>query len=143
MYEFKKHAFTSVGRQGELVEDKPEADKPALCMLAGSMPAQDKLAEDMPAQGELVEDKPEADKPALCMLAESMPAQDKLAEDMPAQGELVVDKLGEQCKRKLQQMEADSPAVIVIAYMCIIARLGEGCGSEWTRSGECIGLWKA
>ncbi len=53
-----------------------------------------------------------------------MPAQDKLAEDMPAQGELVVDKLGEQCKRKLQQMEADSPAVIVIAYMCIIAKLG-------------------
>jgi hypothetical protein len=46
-------------------------------------------------------------------------------EGVPAQGELVVDKLGEQCKRKLQQMEADSPAVIVIAYMCIIARLGK------------------
>jgi hypothetical protein len=45
-------------------------------------------------------------------------------EGVPAQGELVVDKLGEQCKRKLQQMETDSPAVIVIAYMCIIARLG-------------------
>ena len=92
-------------------------------MLAESMPAQDKLAEDMPAQGELVEDKPEADKPHLCMLAGSMPAQDKLAEDMPAQGELVVDKLGEQCKRKLQQMEADSPAVDVIAYVYIIAKL--------------------
>jgi hypothetical protein len=62
----------------------------------------------MPAQGELVEDKPEADK--------------------PAQGELVVDKLGEQHKRKLHQMEADSPAVIVIAYMCIIGKLGNGEG---------------
>ena len=30
---------------------------PALCILAGSMAAQDKLAEDMPAQGELVVDK--------------------------------------------------------------------------------------
>jgi hypothetical protein len=28
-----------------------------------------------------------------------------------------------QCKRKLQQMEADSPAVNVIAYMYIIAKL--------------------
>ncbi len=47
---------------------------------------------------------------------------------MPAQGELVVDKLEEQHKRKLHQMEADSPAVIVIAYMCIIAKLGNGEG---------------
>jgi hypothetical protein len=49
------------------------------------------------------------DKPVL-----SMPA-----EDMPAKGELVEDKLG-----KLHQMEADSPAVNVIAYMCIITKLG-------------------
>ena len=49
-------------------------------------------------------------------------------EGVPAQGELVVDKLGEQCKRKLQQMEADCPAVIVIAYMCIIAKPGNGEG---------------
>jgi hypothetical protein len=104
--------------QGELVEDKPEADKPALSMLAESMPAQDELAEDMPAQGELVKDKPAADKPAL-----SMPAQDKPAEDMPAQGQLVVDKLEEQHKRKQHQMEADSPAVNAIAYMCKIAKL--------------------
>ncbi len=34
----------------------------------------------------------------------------------------------EQCKRKLQQMEADSPAVIVIAYMWIIAKPGNGEG---------------
>ncbi len=34
----------------------------------------------------------------------------------------------EQCKRKLHQMEADSPAVIVIAYMCIIAKPGNGEG---------------
>ncbi len=34
----------------------------------------------------------------------------------------------EQCKRKLHQMEADSPAVNVIAYMCIIAKLGNGEG---------------
>ena len=88
---------------GEMVEDKPEADKPALGMQAGSMPAQDKLAED---------------KPVLCMLAGSMPAQDKL----------VVDKLGEQHKRKLHQMEANSLAVIVIAYMCIIGKLGNGEG---------------
>ncbi len=82
-------------------------------MLAESMPAQDKLAEDMPA---------------LCILAGSMPAQDKLAEDMPVQGELVVDKLGEQHKRELHQMEADNPAVIVIAYMCIVARPRNGEG---------------
>ncbi len=75
-----------------------------------------------------MENKPAADKPALSMLAESMPAEDKLAEGMPAQGELVVDKLREQYKRKLHQMEADSPAVIVIAYMCIIAKLGNGAG---------------
>jgi hypothetical protein len=94
---------------------------------------EDKLAEDMPAQGELVEDKPAADKPALGMLAqgklaEDMPAQGELVEDKPAQGELVVDKLGEQHKRKLHQMEANSPAVIVIAYMCIIGKLGNGEG---------------
>ncbi len=41
------------------MEDKPEGDKLVLGMQAGSMPAQDKLAED---------------KPALCMLAGSMPA---------------------------------------------------------------------
>ncbi len=58
----------------------------------------------------MVEDKPEVDKPALCMLAGSMQAQ----------GKLVVDKLEEQHKRKLQQMEADSPAVNVIAYMYIV-----------------------
>jgi hypothetical protein len=104
--------------QGELVEDKPEADKPALSMLAESMPAQDKLAEDMPAQGELVKDKLAAAKLALSMLAESMPAQDKL----------VVDKLGEQHKRKLHQMEADSPAVIVIASMYKIAEPENGEG---------------
>ncbi len=119
--------------QGELVEDKPEADKPALSMLL----------ESMPAQGELVEDKPEADKPALSILVESMPAQRELEEDkpeadkpalsmlvesMPAQGELVVDKLGEQHKRKLHQMEADSPAVI--DYVCIIKQLENG---EWLR----------
>jgi hypothetical protein len=34
----------------------------------------------------------------------------------------------EQSKRKLQQMEADSPAVIVIAYMCIIAKPENGEG---------------
>jgi hypothetical protein len=104
-------------------QDKLAEDMPALCMLAESMPAQDKLAEDMPVQGEVVEDKP-----ALSMLAESMPAQDKLTEGMPAQGELVVDKLREQYKRKLHQMETDSPAIIVIAYMCIIAKLGNGAG---------------
>ncbi len=110
------------------MEDKPEAGKPAPSMLAESMPAQDKLAEDMPAQGELVKGKPAADKPAPSMLAESMPAQDKPAEDMPAQGQLVVDKLEEQHKRKLHQMEADSPAVNVIAYICIIAKPGNGEG---------------
>jgi hypothetical protein len=100
-----------------------------------SMPAQDKLTEDMPSQGELVEDKPEEDKPALSMLVESMPAQGKLAEDMPSQGELVEDKM--------HQMEADSPAVI--DYVCIIKslKMGKGCGSEWTRLGECSGPWKA
>jgi hypothetical protein len=72
-------------------------------MLVESITAQGKLAEDMQAQGELVEDK-------------------------PAQGELLVDKLGEQHKRKLHQMEADSPAVIVIAYMCMIGKLGNGEG---------------
>ncbi len=34
----------------------------------------------------------------------------------------------EQCKRKLQQMEANSPAVNVIAYICIIAKPGNGEG---------------
>ncbi len=42
----------------------------------------------------------------------------------------MVDKLGEQYKRKLHQVEADSPAVIVIAYMCIIAKLGNGEGLQ-------------
>ncbi len=79
------------------MEDKPEADKPALSMLV----------ESMPAQGELVEDKPEVDKPSLSMLVESMPVQHK---------------------RKLHQMEANSLAVIVIAYMCIIGKLGNGEG---------------
>jgi hypothetical protein len=112
--------------QGELVEVKPEADKPALSILV----------ESMPAQGELVEYKP-----ALSMLVGSMPAQDKLTEDMstqgelvedkpalsmPDQGELVVDKLGEQHKGKLHQMEADSPAVI--DYVCIIKKLEDGEG---------------
>jgi hypothetical protein len=36
----------------------------------------------------------------------------------------------EQNKRELHQMEADSPAVNVIAYMCIIAKLG-----RWVRIG--------
>ncbi len=69
----------------------------------------------MPAQDKLVKDKPAVDKPALSMLAESVPAQDKPAEDMPAQD-------------KLHQMEDDSPAVIVIAYICIIAKPGNGEG---------------
>jgi hypothetical protein len=56
------------------------------------------------------------------------PALSLLAEDMPAQGELVVDKLKEQHKRKLHQMEADNPAVNVIAYMCILAKLENGEG---------------
>ncbi len=56
-------------------------------------------------------------------LALDKPARDKPAEDKPAE-----DKPG---KRKLQQMEADSPAVNVIY-----------CGSEWTRSGECFAPWK-
>ncbi len=43
-----------------------------------------------------------------------------VVQDKPAQEQLVENK---QCKRKLQQMEADSPAVNVIAYMCIIAKL--------------------
>ncbi len=99
-------------------------DKPVLSMLAESMPAQDKLTEDMSAQGKLVEDKPEVDKPALSMLVESMPVQDK---------------------GKLHQMEADSPAVIVIDYVCMIEKLGNG---EWLRIGmdplrECSGPWKA
>jgi hypothetical protein len=55
-----------------------------------------------------------------------MPAQDKLTEDMPAQGELVEEKLG-----KLHQMEADSPAVIVIAYMCMIGSLEMEEGADW------------
>jgi hypothetical protein len=42
---------------------------------------------------------------------------------MPAQGELVEDKQG-----KLHQMEADSPAVIVIAYMYMIGKPGNGEG---------------
>ncbi len=37
-------------------------------------------------------------------------------------GEVV--PLKEQHKRKLHQMEADSPAVNVIAYMCVTAKLG-------------------
>jgi hypothetical protein len=77
-------------------------------------------------------------------LGEEVPLEEPTL-SMPAQGELVVDKLEEQQKRKLHQMEADSPAVIVIAYMCIIAssEMEKGCGSEWTRLGECSGLWKA
>jgi hypothetical protein len=38
----------------------------------------------------------------------------------------VVDKLEEQHKRKLHQMEADSPAVIIIAYVYIIGQLRKG-----------------
>jgi hypothetical protein len=52
-----------------------------------------------------LEEEVPLEEPALSMLAESMPAQDKL-----------------------HQMEADSPAVIVIAYICIIAKLGNGEG---------------
>ncbi len=48
------------------------------------------------AQGELVENKPEVDKPTLSMLVESMPVQHK---------------------RKLHQMETDSPAVIDYVYI--------------------------
>jgi hypothetical protein len=40
----------------------------------------------------------------------------------------VVDKLGEQHKRELHQIEADSPAVIVIACICVIAKLRNGKG---------------
>jgi hypothetical protein len=47
-----------------------------------------------------------------------------VVQSKPALSMLVEDKLEKQCKRKLQQMEADSPAVNVIAYMCIIAKLG-------------------
>ncbi len=43
-----------------------------------------------------------------------------VVQDKPAQEQMVEDT---QCKRKLQQMEADSPAVNVIAYMYIIAKL--------------------
>ncbi len=76
-------------------------------------------------------------------LGEEVPLEEPTL-SMPAQGELVVDKFEEQHKRKLHRMEADSPAVIVIAYMCMIGKLGngEGCGSEWTRLGECSGLWE-
>jgi hypothetical protein len=96
--------------QSKMVKDRPGADKPALSKLVESMPAQDKLAEDMPAQGKLVEDK--------------------LVEDTPAQDELEVDKdlLVENKQGKLYQMEADSPALIVIAYVCIMGKLGNGGG---------------
>ncbi len=42
---------------------------------------------------------------------------------VPLEGKVLLDVVHleeEQYKRKLQQMEADSPAVNVIAYMCII-----------------------
>ncbi len=70
------------------------------------------------------------DKPVLSMLVECMPTQGKLAEGMPAQGELVEDKLGEQHKRKLYQMETDSPAVIVIDYVCIMEKFEDGEGLQ-------------
>ncbi len=87
----------------------------------------------------MVENKPAADKPALSMLAESMPAQDKLAKDMPAQGKLVVGKLGEQHKRKLHQMEADSPAVIVINYVCVYHKKTWEWGMAEDRNGPAQG----
>jgi hypothetical protein len=40
----------------------------------------------------------------------------------------VVDKLEEQHKRKLHQMEADSPALIVAVYMCVTGMPGNGEG---------------
>ncbi len=63
--------------------------------------------------------------PDLVPLGEVVPLKEPTL-SMPAQGELVVDRLEEQQhKRKLHQMEADSPAV---AYMCIIGQLGIGEG---------------
>ena len=48
-----------------------------------------------------------------------------LVEMVPLVGEPAEDKMVEdrQCKRKLQQMEADSPAVNVIVYVYIVSKL--------------------
>ncbi len=80
-------------------------------------------------------------KPALSMLVPleevSMDEEVSLMDEVPLE-EVHLDKvhpykkvplgevvpLEEQHKRELHQMEADSPAVNVIAYMCIIAKLG-------------------
>ncbi len=45
---------------------------------------------------------------------------------VPLEEKVLLDEVHlekEQCKRKLQQMEADSPAVNEIAYMYIVAKL--------------------
>jgi hypothetical protein len=76
-------------------------------------------AEDGPAEDEPAEDKPAEDRPAEDNLAE-----DKLAKDKPAEDKMVEDKQG---KRKLQQMEADNPAIDIVAYVYIVAK--------------CKGLW--
>ncbi len=55
------------------------------------------LEEKVPLEEEVPLEVVHLDKPALSMLVESMPVQHK---------------------RKLHQMEADSPAVIVINYVC-------------------------
>ena len=68
-----------------------------------------------------------------------MAVQDELAVDKPAQGKLVVDKLVEdkQCKRKLQQMEADNPAIDIVAYVYIVAK----CKGLWIRMDPLRGVF--
>ncbi len=62
--------------------------------------------------------------------------EDKLAEDKLAEDKMVEDK---QCKRKLQKMEADSPAVNVVAYMYIVA--GWTCKKLWIRMDPLRGVF--
>jgi hypothetical protein len=106
--------------------------KPALSMLVESMSVH---LDEVPLEGEVPLDVVHSDKvPPLEEVVQlkevvrlsKVPLD--VVQDKPAQGKLVVDKLEEQHKRKLHQMEADSPAAIVIVYMCIIAKPRNGKG---------------
>ncbi len=100
--------------------------KPALSMPAESMPVN--LEDEVPLEGEVPLDVVHSDKvlplEGVVQLKEVVRLSKvplDVVQDKPAQEQLVEDK---QCKRKLQQMKADSPAVIVIAYMCIVSKPG-------------------
>jgi hypothetical protein len=85
------------------------------------MPLVGEPAEDKPAEDEPAEDGPAEDKLAEDKLAKDKPAADKLAEDKLAEDKMVEDKQG---KRKLQQMEADNPAIDIVAYVYIVSKAG-------------------